>query len=69
MPSRTSVSVNPIRPWPGVRPRHQLIRRGGDAVLVIVGIWTRLAALVIAFDMVMAVVLVLRDKAFAINPE
>lgn len=37
-------------------------------VLLTVGAWARLAALVIMFDMMMAVVLVLRDKVFAINP-
>jgi putative oxidoreductase len=36
--------------------------------LLILGLWTQLAALVVAFDMVMAVVLVLRDKVLAINP-
>ncbi len=33
-------------------------------VLLILGLFTRLSALAIAFDMVMAVVLVLRDQAF-----
>lgn len=38
-------------------------------VLLIVGLWTRLAALVIAFDMVMAVLLALRDQVFAVKPQ
>lgn len=37
-------------------------------VLLIVGFWTRLAALVIAFNMAMAVILVLRDRVMTINP-
>ena len=37
-------------------------------VLLIVGAWTRLAALVIAFDMAMAIVLVLRHQMFAVKP-
>jgi putative oxidoreductase len=36
-------------------------------VLLILGAWTRLAAVVIAFDMVMAVVLVLHGQLFAIK--
>ena len=36
-------------------------------LLLIVGLWTRLAALAISFDMFMAVVLVLRSQAFAIK--
>jgi putative oxidoreductase len=36
-------------------------------VLLIAGAWTRLAALVIAFDMAMAVLLVLRSRLFALN--
>jgi len=36
-------------------------------VLLIVGKWTRIAALVIAFDMIMAIVLVLRPRLFALN--
>jgi putative oxidoreductase len=38
-------------------------------VLLIVGLWTRLAALVIAFDMVMAVLLALREQVFAVKPQ
>lgn len=38
-------------------------------VLLILGFRTKLAALVIAIDMLMAVVLVLRDSAFGIKPE
>lgn len=37
-------------------------------VLLILGVLTRLAALVIAFDMVMAVLLALRGRMFSINP-
>jgi putative oxidoreductase len=37
-------------------------------ILIILGIWTRLAALTIVFDMFMAVVLVLRDKILTIGP-
>ncbi len=36
-------------------------------VLLIVGLWTRLAALVITFNMVMAIFLALRDQLFAIK--
>jgi putative oxidoreductase len=36
-------------------------------VLLIVGAWARLAALVIAFDMVMAIVPVLRQQVFAVK--
>lgn len=36
-------------------------------ILLIIGLWTRLAAIVICIDMIMAVVLVLRDQAFAIK--
>lgn len=35
--------------------------------MLIVGAWTRLAALVIAFDMVMAVLLALRPQVFSIK--
>ena len=38
-------------------------------VLLIVGLWTRLAALVIAFDMVMAVLLALREQVFVVKPQ
>jgi len=38
-------------------------------ILLIVGIWTRLAALVIAFDMFMAIVLVQRTHFFSRNPQ
>jgi putative oxidoreductase len=37
-------------------------------ILLIVGIYTRLAALVIAFDMFMAIVLVIQGKVFEVNP-
>ena len=36
-------------------------------ILVLIGLWTRAAALVIALDMLMAFVLVLRAKLFTIN--
>lgn len=36
-------------------------------VLLIVGLWTRLAALVITFNMAMAIFLALRDQLFAIK--
>lgn len=38
-------------------------------VLLIVGVLTRFAALTICIDMVMAVILVLRDRVFTINPQ
>ncbi|HEX7121842.1 MAG TPA: DoxX family protein [Gemmatimonadaceae bacterium] len=34
-------------------------------ILLVIGLWARLAALVICIDMIMAVVLVLRDQVFA----
>jgi putative oxidoreductase len=37
-------------------------------IFLIVGKWTRLAALVIAFDLFMAIVLVIQGKTFAPNP-
>src|SRR3954468_17105000 len=37
-------------------------------ILLIVGVWTRLAGLVIAFDLFMAIVLVVQSKAFEVNP-
>jgi putative oxidoreductase len=38
-------------------------------VMLIVGLWTRPAALVIAFNMLMAVILVLRQRVMTINPQ
>lgn len=38
-------------------------------VLLIVGLWTRLAALIITFNMAMAIFLALRDQVFAIKPQ
>ena len=37
-------------------------------ILVLIGLWTRAAALVIALDMLMAFVLVLRASLFKVNP-
>jgi len=36
-------------------------------IFILAGYWTRLAALVVAFDMFMAIVLVLRHQAFAVK--
>lgn len=36
-------------------------------VFIVAGYWTRLAALIIAFDMFMAIVLVLRSQVFAVK--
>ncbi len=36
-------------------------------VLILLGLWTRLAALVVAFDLCMAIVLVLRPQLFAVK--
>ena len=36
-------------------------------VLLMLGLWARVAALVVAFDMLMAIALVLRPRIFAIN--
>lgn len=36
-------------------------------ILIVAGLWTRLAALVVAFDLLMAVVLVFRDKIFTLQ--
>lgn len=36
-------------------------------ILIVAGLWTRLAALVVAFDLLMAVVLVFRDKIFTLK--
>ena len=38
-------------------------------ILAIVGKFSRIAGLVIAFNMLMAIVLVLRERAFSINPQ
>jgi putative oxidoreductase len=38
-------------------------------ILAIVGKFTRLAGLVIAFDLFMAIVLVLRNRIFSVNPQ
>jgi putative oxidoreductase len=38
-------------------------------ILLIVGIFTRPAALIVAFDMFMAIVLVVRDRFFTRNPQ
>ena len=37
-------------------------------VLIILGVWTRPAALVIAFDLLMAIVLVSHPRMYSINP-
>jgi putative oxidoreductase len=37
------------------------------AILILAGFWTRLAALVVAFDMVMAILLVQRARIFTVN--
>ena len=36
-------------------------------ILIIVGFWTRLAALVIAFDMIMAIALVFKQQIFSVK--
>ena len=38
-------------------------------LLLIAGAWTRIAALVIAFDMVMAITLALRGRVLMVNPQ
>jgi len=38
-------------------------------IFAILGKYTRLAGLVIAFDLLMAIVLVLRDRIFSVNPQ
>lgn len=38
-------------------------------ILVLTGKFTRLAGIVMAFDMLMAILLVLRDRVFSINPQ
>jgi putative oxidoreductase len=38
-------------------------------ILAIIGKYTRLAGLIIAFDLLMAIVLVLRERMFTVNPQ
>lgn len=37
-------------------------------ILIILGFWTRIAALVIAFEMIMAIALAFKAKIFTVNP-
>ena len=53
---------------PGVLAYGPYIAEIVAPILIVLGFMTRPAALVIAFDMIMAVILVLRQQIFAIKP-
>ncbi len=54
---------------PGVLAYGLYLAEVAAPVLVILGLFSRPAALVIAFDMAMAMLLVLRGRVFSINPQ
>ena len=53
---------------PGVLAYGSYIAEVISPILIILGFLTRPAALVVAFDMLMAVILVLRSQVFALKP-